>query len=62
MSAGTHGLPHSDTAAKVDLLILGVSPHYRWEAGSLVQMAPQKPFAVWFLVDSTSRQSAIALR
>mgnify|MGYP003394578912 CR=1 FL=1 len=33
-SAGTHGLPQPDTAAKVDLLMLGMPPHYRWEAAA----------------------------
>ena len=56
---GTHGLPRPDTAENVDLLILGVSPHYGWEAGSLVQMATQLPFAVLFLVDSKSTARVI---
>jgi DNA-binding NarL/FixJ family response regulator len=51
---GDSGLPSPDSAHEIDLLIFGVSPHHGLEAGRLVQLARQLPFAVLFLVESKS--------
>jgi DNA-binding NtrC family response regulator len=51
---GSQGIPFSVAQADVDLVILGISPRYGLEAGSLMRFAAQFPFAVLFLVDSKS--------
>jgi DNA-binding NtrC family response regulator len=51
---GSQGIPFSVAQAEADLLILGISPRYELEAGSLIRFAAQFPFAVLFLVDSKS--------
>ena len=58
-SLAEKGLPSPDTAHEVDLLILGVSPHHAQDAGNLVQLARQMPFAVLFLVESKSTAKVI---
>ncbi len=58
-SLGTKGLPPADASEDVDLLILGITPHDGWEAGRLVQLASQLPFAVLYLVESKSTAQAI---
>lgn len=56
---GDEGLPSPDSAHEIDLLIFGVSPHHGLEAGKLVQLARQLPFAVLFLVESKSTARGI---
>lgn len=56
---GERGLPSPDSANEIDLLIFGVSPHQGLEAGRLVQLARQLPFAVLFLVESKSTARVI---
>ena len=51
---GTTGFSLADTSADVDLLIIGVSPALRCEAGKLLRFAAQVRCAVLFLVDSRS--------
>jgi DNA-binding NtrC family response regulator len=51
---GTAGFSLADTSADVDLLIIGVSPALRSEAGKLLRFAAQVSCAVLFLVDSRS--------
>lgn len=56
---GDRCLPSPDSAHEIDLLIFGVSPHQSLEAGRLVQLARQLPFAVLFLVESKSTARVI---
>lgn len=58
-SLGAKGLPPADPSEDVDLLILGVTSHDGWEAGKLLQLASQLPFAVLFLVESRSTAQVI---
>ncbi|MBM2806451.1 MAG: hypothetical protein HW419_4344 [Deltaproteobacteria bacterium] len=59
-SLGTGELPFVEASAEpIDLLILGVAPHFGAEAGNLVRLAAQLPFAVLFLVDTKSTARAI---
>src|SRR5919112_789754 len=51
---GTSGFSLADTSADVDLLIIGVSPALRSEAGKLLRFAAQVSCAVLFLVESRS--------
>ena len=51
---GTSGFSLADTGADVDLLIIGVSPALRSEAGKLLRFAAQVSCAVLFLVESRS--------
>ena len=51
---GTSGFTLADTSADVDLLIIGVSPALRSEAGKLLRFAAQVSCAVLFLVESRS--------
>ena len=51
---GTSGFSLADTSADVDLLIIGVSPGLRSEAGKLLRFAAQVSCAVLFLVESRS--------
>ena len=52
--------PFADTSAEpIDLMILGVAPQFGAEAGNLVRLAAQLPFAVLFLVDTKSTARAI---
>jgi DNA-binding NtrC family response regulator len=51
---GTSGFSLADTSADVDLLIIGVSPALRSEAGKLLKFAAQVSCAVLFLVESRS--------
>jgi len=51
---GSSGFSLADTGADVDLLIIGVSPALRSEAGTLLRFAAQVSCAVLFLVESRS--------
>jgi DNA-binding NtrC family response regulator len=51
---GSSGFSLADTGADVDLLIIGVSPALRSEAGKLLRFAAQVSCAVLFLVESRS--------
>ena len=51
---GTSGFTLADTSADIDLLIIGVSPALRSEAGKLLRFAAQLSCAVLFLVESRS--------
>ncbi|MPZ77525.1 MAG: hypothetical protein GEU77_13490 [Deltaproteobacteria bacterium] len=59
---GTAGFSLADTGADVDLMILGVNPGLRSEAGKLLRFAAQVPCAVLFLVDSRSATKLIEER
>jgi DNA-binding NtrC family response regulator len=56
---GTKGFSLADTSADIDLLIIGVSPALRSEAGKLLRFAAQVSCAVLFLVDSRSASKLI---
>src|SRR5918997_4419679 len=56
---GTSGFSLADTSADVDLLIIGVSPALRSEAGKLLRFAAQVSCAVLFLVESRSATKLI---
>jgi DNA-binding NtrC family response regulator len=53
-------LPTADVEQNVDLMILGVSPKARSDAGSLLSFASQVPYAVLFLVDNRATSEIIA--
>jgi DNA-binding NtrC family response regulator len=56
---GTKGFSLADASPDVDLLIIGVSPALRSDAGKLLRFAAQVRCAVLFLVDSRSATKLI---
>lgn len=59
---GAGGITLADTGADVDLVIIGVNPGIRAEAGRLLRFAAQVPCAVLFLVESRSATKLIEER
>ena len=58
-SIAAGALPSADVEQDVDLMILGVSPKARSDAGSLLSFASQLPYAVLFLVDNRAAMEMI---
>ncbi len=58
-SIAAGALPSTDVEQDVDLMILGVSPKARSDAGSLLSFASQLPYAVLFLVDNRAAMEMI---